>query len=59
MARKVKITENEKVSLQEDFYKAGERNWYDMLICQTECVCKPFEEFCKEMARYIFIAEKT
>ena len=47
------------ISLQEDFYKAGERNWYDMLICQTECACKPFEEFCKEMARYIFIAEKT
>lgn len=46
------------ISLREDFYKAGERNWYDMLICQTECACKPFEEFCKEMARYIFVAEK-
>lgn len=47
------------LSFQEKFYEAGEKAWYDMLIEQTECVCRPFEEFCEVMARYIFVARKN
>lgn len=45
-------------ALREKFYQAGEKDWYEMLMGQTECACKSFEEFCKEMARYLFVAEK-
>jgi len=46
------------ISLEEDFTRAGERDWYDMLMGQTECACKPYEEFRQEMARYIFVERK-
>lgn len=34
------------------------KNWFDMLIGQTECVTEPFEEFKKKMARYIYVIRK-
>ena len=46
------------ISLEEEFSRAGEKDWFDMLMGQTECACKPYEEFCREMARYIFVARK-
>lgn len=41
-----------------EFEAEGYKNWFDMLIGQTECVTEPFEEFQKEMARYIYVVRK-
>lgn len=43
---------------KEEFEAEGHRNWFDMLIAQTECADKPFEQFKEEMARYIFVVKK-
>lgn len=47
------------LSLQEKFYEAEEKDWYEMLMGQTEYACRTFEEFCTVMARYIFVARKN
>lgn len=44
---------------REEFLQAGEKDWYDLLLMQTECTCEPFEHFQKKMSRYIFVAEKN
>lgn len=46
------------VSFRKDFLQAGEKDWYDMLLMQTECACEPWENFQQKMARYLFVAEK-
>lgn len=43
---------------QEEFLRAGETAWYDMLLMQTECVSESFDNFRKKMSRYIFVAKK-
>lgn len=43
---------------KEKFEAEGHRNWFDMLIGQTECAEKSFEQFKEEMARYIFVIRK-
>ena len=40
------------------FEKEGNQKWFDMLMLQTDCAAKPFEEFAQEMARYIFVIRK-
>lgn len=44
--------------LLQEFLQAGEKDWYEMLLMQTECVCEPFAYFQKKMSRYIFVAKK-
>ena len=41
-----------------EFEAEGYRNWFDMLMGQTECVTKSFELFAKKMARYIYVVRK-
>ena len=43
---------------QAEFEKEGNRNWFDMLIGQTECVSESFEKFKEKMARYIYVIRK-
>ena len=43
---------------QIQFEEEGHKNWFDMLMFQTEYVTQPYEEFAKKMARYIYIARK-
>lgn len=43
---------------KEEFEAEGHRSWFDMLIGQTECAEKSFEQFKEEMARYIFVIRK-
>ena len=43
---------------QEEFAKEGHQNWYDMLVWQTEYAQVPYEEFCKKLARYLYVAQK-
>lgn len=43
---------------REEFKAEGHQNWYEMLIGQTEYANVPYEEFQKNMARYIYIVRK-
>ncbi len=40
------------------FDKEGNRQWYEMLVGQTEYVSVPYEEFQQKMARYIYVVKK-
>ncbi len=43
---------------KKEFEAEGYRNWFDMLIGQTGCAEKTFEQFKEEMVRYIFVIRK-
>ena len=40
------------------FDKEGNRQWFEMLIGQTEYVSVPYEEFQQKMVRYIYVVRK-
>ncbi len=40
---------------QKDFEEEGNKDWFDLLMLQTDCVTKPYDSFAKEMARYIYV----
>lgn len=40
------------------FAEEGHQNWYEMLIGQTEYANVPYEEFKKNMARYLYVVRK-
>lgn len=40
------------------FEAEGHKNWYNMLMAQTECVTEPYEQFKEKMARYIYVVRK-
>ena len=44
---------------QNDFEKEGNKDWFDMLMLQTDCTLEPYDVFAQKMARYIYIARKT
>ena len=44
---------------QKDFEEEGNKEWFDLLMIQTDCVTGTFESFAKDMARYIYIVRKT
>ena len=44
---------------QKDFAEEGNKDWFDMLMLQTDCVTDPYDVFAQRMARYIYIARKT
>lgn len=39
---------------QKDFEAEGNREWFDLLLMQTECVNEPYELFSGKMARYFY-----
>lgn len=43
---------------REEFEAEGHQNWYEMLIGQTEYANVPYEEFQKNMARYLCVVRK-
>ena len=43
---------------QAEFEAEGYRNWFNMLMLQTECILEPFEQFKEKMARYIYVIRK-
>ena len=47
------------IAYQEDFEAEGYKDWFDLLLWQTECVTEPFEQFKEKMARYIFVVRKS
>ena len=44
---------------QKDFEAEGNKDWFDLLMLQTDCVAEPFDVFAGKMARYIYIIRKT
>lgn len=44
---------------KKEFENAGEIAWYEMLMQQTDCIKKPYAEFSKEMARYLYMFRKN
>ena len=47
------------VRYQKDFEKEGNKEWYDMLMLQTDCASGSYEEFASKNARYIYVIRKT
>jgi len=47
------------IAHQEEFEAEGYKEWFDLLMWQTECVTEPFEQFKEKMARYIFVVRKS
>ena len=43
---------------QVEFELEGNKNWFDMLIGQTESASESFEQFQEKMARYIYVIKK-
>lgn len=41
-----------------EFENEENMRWFDLLMCQTDCINCSYNEFKKRMARYIFIATK-
>lgn len=46
------------IAHQEEFEAEGYKEWFDLLMWQTECVTESFEQFSEKMARYIFVVRK-
>lgn len=46
------------IAHQSEFEAEGYRDWFDMLIGQTECATGTFERFHEKMARYIYVIRK-
>ena len=47
------------ISLKYEFEREGNGDWCDMLIAQTEYADRPFEEYRKELARYVYVVRKN
>ena len=47
------------IAHQEEFEAEDYKDWFDLLMWQTECVTEPFEQFKVKMARYIFVVRKS
>lgn len=43
---------------KEDFSKEGNTEWFNLLLNQTDYANKPFEDYKKELVRYIYIIKK-
>ena len=43
---------------QNEFEAEGNKEWFDMLIGQTDCAIESFEQFKEKMARYIYVIRK-
>ena len=46
------------IAHEEEFEEEGHKNWYDLLMWQTECATESFEQFKEKMVRYIFVVKK-
>ena len=46
------------ILLEKEFEEEGNRDWFDMLVAQTDYCLKLYDEYSKEMARYIYIINK-
>ena len=43
---------------QKEFEEEGNKDWFDLLMLQTDCVKDSFNLFAQNMARYIYVVKK-
>lgn len=43
---------------QEEFLQEGNKEWFDLLMWQTDCATENYDEFATKMRRYIYIVKK-
>lgn len=46
------------IKYKEDFLREGFGNWYDLLMLQTDYIVDGFEEYSKNLSRYLYIVSK-
>lgn len=46
------------IKYKEDFLREGFGNWYDLLMLQTDYIVDGFEEYSKNLSRYLYIVYK-
>lgn len=46
------------IAHQAGFEAEGHKNWFDMLMLQTDCIEEPYDQFQTKMARYIYVVRK-
>ena len=46
------------MNCEQDFIKEGAREWFEVILNQTNCVTQSFENYSKNYARYIYVAAK-
>ena len=44
---------------KKEFEEEGNKDWFDMLMLQTDCITDTYDVFAQQMARYIYVARKT
>lgn len=54
----LKKKRNAALKYQREFEAEGNKQWFDMLMQQTQCSEYPFEQFSENMARYIYLIRK-
>ena len=43
---------------EKEFLEEQQKDWFDLLLFQTDCATENYEEFAGQMARYLFVARK-
>lgn len=46
------------IAHQAEFEAEGHKNWFDMLMLQTDCIEEPYDQFQTKMARYFYVVRK-
>lgn len=46
------------IKYEKEFEAEGNQEWFDMLMFQTDCTLEPYENFSKEMSRYLYTIRK-
>lgn len=54
----LKVKREAALAHQAEFEAEGHKNWFELLLLQTECAAQTYKEFAKQMTRYIFVARK-
>ena len=47
------------IKYQSDLESEGNKEWFDLLMIQTDCVTEPYELFAGKMARYVYTVCKN
>ena len=54
----LKLKRKSAIAHQAEFETEGHKNWFDMLMLQTDCIEEPYDQFKTNMARYIYVVRK-
>ena len=43
---------------EQDFAEEGNKEWFELLMLQTDCVTEGYESFAQQMARYVYVVRR-